>query len=102
MLGLVSQAKAAALSLVGMNSCPRCFWEEGCDMRSHGSLRAKGSRGRTGRAWAALFTSGMLECGCRLSAPLRTADEHTANISLQISRPGHQGCLPGGSAFEVE
>lgn len=70
-------------------------------MQSQGSLRAKGSRGQ-GRAWAALFTSGMLECGCRLSAPLRTTDEHTANISLQISRPGHQGCLPRGSAFEVE
>lgn len=71
-LGLVSQAKAPALSLVGMNSCLRCFGKEGCDMQSHGLLRAKGSRGhRKGMGSTPFSTGGMLECGCCLSASPR-------------------------------
>lgn len=72
-------------------------------MHSHGFLRAKGTRGHGRDVGSAPFsTGGMLECGYCLSASPWTTDEHTANISLQISQSGWQGCGPRGSGFEVE
>lgn len=60
-LGLVSQAKAAALSLVGTKSCLRCFGEEGCDMQSHMAFSELRGPGDTGGTWAAFLS---LLVGC--------------------------------------
>lgn len=72
-LGLVSQAKAPALSLVGMNSCLGCFGKEGCDMQSHDLLRAKEGVQGTGEGHGntPFSTGGMLECSCCLLASPR-------------------------------